>query len=314
MNPLQFSFIYFLDLLIGDPKWVPHPVRLIGWEIDRFFKLSRYINSPTKKRTFGFVMALTVIGSTYLFTRYILVVSRYINPTMSWVIGTYLGVTTLATKSLHKESQKVISALIKGDINDARKALSFLVSRDTSGMDQKKILSTLIETIAENISDGVIAPMLYLVIGGVPVAMAYKAASTLDSMVGYRHEPYREVGWASARLDDILNFIPARLTSILIIVGAFILRLDFKKAFQVVLRDAKKHASPNAGYPEAAIAGALGIKMGGPSVYFSRLVEKPEIGDQLNEVDLSTYNTAILLLYITSIIMFILSCVFLVII
>lgn len=186
----------------------------------------------------------------------------------------------LAMKSLKTESMKVFDALMQKDINQARKRLSWLVGRDTEILSSEEVIKADVETIAENTTDGVIAPMIFMAIGGAPLGFAYKAINTLDSMVGYRNEKYRYFGTASARTDDAANFIPARIAGILMVVSAFLLRYDGKNAWKCFLRDRNKHLSPNSAQTESACAGALGIQLGGTHDYFGKAVEKPTIGDE----------------------------------
>jgi adenosylcobinamide-phosphate synthase len=188
-------------------------------------------------------------------------------------------------------------------VNEARKWLSWIVGRDTDGLDREGILRATLETLAENLSDGVIAPLFYLLIGGVPLALAFKAASTLDSMVGYKNDRYRHFGWASARLDDLWNYIPARLTARLIVGAAWARGWDWRAARRIWLRDGRKYPSPNAGLPQAALAGALGIRLGGPASYGGVRKEKPYLGDDNSEITLSEYRQTIFVLYATSAVM-----------
>jgi adenosylcobinamide-phosphate synthase len=191
----------------------------------------------------------------------------------------------------------VITHLAAGEVELARRALAMIVGRDTAELDQEGILKACIETVAENASDGVIAPLFYLFLGGPILALLYKAASTLDSMVGYLDDRYRQLGWASARLDDLLNLLPARLTAALMVLAALLLGFDARQGVRMVRRDARKHKSPNAGYPEAAAAGVLGIQLGGPAVYLGQRMEKATLGDSQGPITLESYRQMILLLY-----------------
>jgi adenosylcobinamide-phosphate synthase len=191
----------------------------------------------------------------------------------------------------------VVDLVAAGDLDNARRSLSMIVGRETAHLTEEEILRACIETVAENSSDGVIAPLFYLCLGGPVLAMIYKAANTLDSMVGYRDDRYREIGWASARLDDWLNLLPARLTGLLIVVVSFPLGLNGWAALKLMLRDARKTSSPNAGFPEAAAAGALGIQLGGPAVYFGAEVMKPTLGDADRPVTVASYRDMVRLMY-----------------
>jgi adenosylcobinamide-phosphate synthase len=212
----------------------------------------------------------------------------------------WLAYTTIATRSLDQESRKVAKALQEGNIQKARQSLSQLVSRDTGSLDEKGIIRALLETVSENLSDGIVAPLLFLALGGPVLAIAYKAVNTMDSMVGYQNERYRHFGWVAARADDWSNWIPSRICTLLIALAAACMRLDWRKSLLVARRDARKMKSPNAGYPEGAAAGALGIQLGGSSVYFGQVVTKPTLGDPGPPLSLQHYRLLIRLMYVTS--------------
>ncbi len=266
-----------IDLLIGDPRWFPHPVRLIGLAITGLEKILRKIFPPLIG---GAVLTVFIVGTTFLGAYYLEGFLRGL-PFGDWATA-FLVSTTIALKGLTGEARKVLAHLKNGSpeaLESARGALLALVGRDTAALDGKGVIRAVIESLAENASDGVIAPVFYYAIGGFPLAMAYKAVNTLDSMVGYRNERYILFGKASARLDDIANYIPARLTGFFISIAAFLPGLDMKKAFTIMLADGGKHPSPNSGVPMAAMAGALDLTLGGPAVYGGRLVDKPFIGN-----------------------------------
>jgi adenosylcobinamide-phosphate synthase len=305
---------YALDILIGDPERLPHPVRIIGRfvkRIERFLKKrieasadrsrdmtkSEDPDTSGKERKAGLLLVIIVVGTTYgifylissiLLSPGVLAVTRY----LSLIVFVYLISTALATRELIKSARSVILAIDEGDTPNARRRLSHIVGRDTDSLDGKGILKATIETLAENASDGVIAPLFYFSIGGLPLAMTYKAINTLDSMIGYRNERYRNFGWAAARLDDIANFIPARITGILIVFACLLSSLfrlpspiSWRNAYRVMLRDGRNHLSPNSGIPEAAMAGGLGVQLGGPSVYGGMLVKKPYIGEEIQSTE-----------------------------
>lgn len=211
-----------------------------------------------------------------------------------------MAYTTLALKGLHQESRKVIRALEEEDLAEARKALSLIVGRDTEGLDEEAVLRACIETVAENSSDAVIGPLFYLWLGGPLLAVAYKVVNTLDSMVGYRNERYREVGWASARLDDLANWIPARLTGLAMVAVAPLIGLSGPHGWRILRRDRQAHSSPNAGWPEAAAAGTLGIQLGGASTYQGVLCDKPTLGDPSSPISTAHYGAMIRLMYGTA--------------
>ncbi len=301
MSPFALISAYILDLLLGDPQWFPHPVRLIGRLISGLEKVLRKIHSsPFWLMLAGGLLAGTVCGITFLAT---LLLIRFLGD-LSWVAGLagsiFLAYTTLATRDLHVETRKVLRALEGGDLTQARRELSFLVGRDTEHLDEPEILRALVETIAENISDGVIAPLFYLALGGPAWAMTYKAINTLDSMVGYKDERFRDIGWASARLDDVANFIPARISGFLIILSSSILRKPWRDSWPILMRDRGKHESPNSAWPEAAMAGALGVRLGGLNYYFSRPNQKPFIGDRKKDLERIDVREAWKILYLSS--------------
>jgi len=285
INPVPFSplvivFAFALDMIAGDPERFPHPVRWMG-RLITFVEAqlrSRLPKTQAGERLGGALLWVTVVGSAYLLTLAALYLAYKVSPTLSLVIAVYFVWAGLSVKSLGDEAMAVVRALEKG-LDEARACLSRIVGRDTADLKEEGVLKAAVETVAENASDGVIAPLFFLAIGGPPLMMAYKAVNTLDSMVGYKNGRYRHFGWFSARADDAANFIPARITGGLIVSASFILGYNWVKSAAILLRDRKKHPSPNAGVPEAAMAGALGVQMGGPSYYGGVLSAKPLIGD-----------------------------------
>lgn len=285
-----FIVAFVLDLLIGDPKWLPHPVRIIGRAISKTETiLRRVFKTPFQEKVGGVLLAVGITLLTLISTIFLVLGLNFIATTFQGIaliptiLLVYLTSTTIATKELISAGQSVISSNIAGDIESARANLSMIVGRDTHELSEKDILKATIETLSENLSDGIVAPLFYLAIGGIPAAMVYKAINTLDSMVGYRNDRYINFGWASARLDDIANYIPARISGILIAISSLFVFRSLSRAcdsFRTLIEDGKKHLSPNAGIPEAAIAGALGVRLGGPSTYNGTLVQKPYIGKE----------------------------------
>lgn len=259
-----------LDMLIGDPRWLPHPVVAIGKAISA-------LEGPLRKKfiakTGGFVLCAVIVSMTF---GAFYLIQELLDILPFGFIGTAFFLSmTIALRGLIFEAGKILLALRRGDINKARSNLKALVGRDTGNLDERGIARAVIESVAENASDGVIAPVFYYILGGLPLAMAYKAVNTLDSMVGYKNEKYREFGFASAKLDDLANFIPARLTGIFISLAS---GRNFLRSLKVMMRDGGSHPSPNSGRPMAAMAGALGIELGGPAVYQGMLIQKPSIG------------------------------------
>ncbi|HSR13506.1 MAG TPA: adenosylcobinamide-phosphate synthase CbiB [Thermodesulfobacteriota bacterium] len=304
MPALSILSAYILDLVLGDPQWFPHPVRLIARLISLLEKLFRGLGSSAVWLQFsGVLLAVAVCGATYAFT---VLIIRWADVFSAWAaagVSVFLAYTTLATRDLHVETRKVVRALEAGDLPLARRELAFLVGRDTADLDEEGIARALVETIGENISDGVIAPFFYLGLGGSAWAMTYKAVNTLDSMVGYRNERYLHLGWASARLDDAANFIPARLSGFIVVAAAFLLGKPWRDSLRILLRDHDKHHSPNSAWPEAALAGALGVRLGGLNYYFGKPDRKPLIGDGPRKISMQDVREAWKILYVSSLIM-----------
>jgi len=223
------------------------------------------------------------------------------------IFSIFLAYTTLSIRGLKDAGFKVLNALQKNDLPEARKALSMIVGRDTTNLEEPEIVRATIETVAENSSDGGIAPLLYLIIGGVPLAMTYKAINTLDSMLGYKNERYLHFGWASAKLDDLVNWVPARITGLLLIIATLLLRGKAGASWKIMLRDARNHPSPNAGFPEAAVAGAFGLKLGGTNSYGGKQETRPFMGDGTRNVDPSDIKKVVRLNYIVPLLLLFLS-------
>jgi adenosylcobinamide-phosphate synthase len=298
MSAALAAAAFGLDLLLGDPRGWPHPVVWIGRLIGGLEAL--WTRLCGRSYGAGVLLTLSTLAVAGGAAWGGLALARTLHPWLGVAVSLWLAYGCLALRALHLESLAVVQRLEAGDLAGARQALSMIVSRDTAVLDEAGVLRAAIETVAENTSDGVVAPLFYLCLGGPLLALLYKAVSTLDSMVGYRSERYRAVGWASARLDDLLNLVPARLTGVLMVVAAFLLRLDAAGAWRCLRRDARKHLSPNAGFPEAAAAGALGVRLGGPAVYSGRTVEKATLGDDRRPVTIDSYRGAVRLLYLSS--------------
>ena len=287
---------FIIDLIIGDPKSLPHPVRLMGSVISRGESLLRkYISTGRGLFWGGALLSVTLVSISFLVPYLIL---RTLPGIWALILNMLFLGMLLSTKSLKKESMRVYHALREDKLTEAQKRLSMIVGRDTDSLNKEQITKATVETVAENTSDGVIAPLFFFTLGGAPLCFAYKAVNTLDSMIGYKNEKYLYFGRFAARLDDILNYLPARLTALLMIAGAFLLKLDYKNACKIYLRDKNKHPSPNSGQPEAAAAGALGIELGGASYYGGKLVKKEKIGDRIKSAtheDIFTINRLMLI-------------------
>ncbi len=281
--PLIIAAAYMLDRMLGDPWWLPHPVRWMGGYISFLESgIRRVATGPLGERIGGVVLWITVCATVFVLSRTVLGLTSGLP---YFIVATYLAYTTIAARSLQAAVDSVIDALENGDLRGARRRLSLIVGRDTGSLSEEEVYRAAIETAAENTSDGIIAPLFYLALGGPPLALLYKAVNTLDSMVGYRSERYRHFGWFSARADDVANFIPSRLTVFFTVLGALFFHLNWRRAVAVALRDGRNHPSPNAGYPEAAASGALGVQLGGASYYSGRCVEKRVIGSGLSSPD-----------------------------
>lgn len=303
MHPdsLIIFLAFLLDLIIGDPRWLPHPVVAIGRLISLLdHKLRR---SWLNERLAGVVLLLTVVMTSSGVTWFLLKMFSAVEPMLGWTAAILVSSTCLASRSLHIESSRVASALLAGDLPLARHYLSFIVGRDTDQLDEPEIWRAVVETVAENTSDGIIAPFFWLTIGGPVAAIAYKSVSTLDSMVGYKNSRFLHVGWASARMDDVLNYIPARLSALLLVIAAPLSGGSASRAARIVFRDRWKHPSPNSGHPEAAAAGALGVRLGGASCYNGAFSWKEFIGDSLHPLDEGAYYGMIRLMYISTLLM-----------
>ncbi len=303
--PTLFLLAYALDWLIGDPLWLPHPVRWMGRLIHIGERSLRpFGTAPGVEFVSGLILTIIVVATFGIGSWVLLLSLSSWNQSLAMVVTFYLATSTLATRSLINEASAVKSFLENGDLLSARQQIARIVGRDTQNLDEPQIIRAVTETLAESASDGIVAPMLYLAIGGVPLALAYKAINTLDSMVGHRGKSYEYFGKSAARLDDVVNFIPARLTALLLVGAAWTLRLDFRRAWHVMRRDGGKHASPNAGRPEAAMAGALGVRLGGTNFYDGEVHHGQYLGDSHAALDQQALRNALRLTICVSVLMF----------
>ena len=288
--PLTVGFI--LDSLLGDPLWLPHPIRWFG-KLISFFELK--LNRGSNPKLKGFFTAFILVSFTYLSFLGLIKISEisiYLYYTLSSILVFY----GLANRSLINEALKVEHILNADGILAGRKQLSYIVGRDTSQLSQNQIRVAVLETLSENLSDGVIAPLFYYAIGGVPLMLTYKMINTLDSMVGYKNKRYANFGYASAKLDDIVNYIPARITALLMVIITFSYR-----GMKYIFIFGNKHSSPNAGYPESALAGILNCQFGGDNIYHGKLIKKPHIGFNLRVISRRDITKTCLINYFTSI-------------
>lgn len=279
---------FLLDLLLGDPQWFSlHPIRLIGKLITLGERIFRKIAGNSKQALLvaGMLLAFLVAGISFFIPLVILFFCSKVSPILQIAVESVMCYFLFATKSLKTESMKVYQELEKKDLQGARKAVSMIVGRDVEQLDETGVAKAAVETVAENTSDGVVAPILFAIIGGAPLGFFYKAVNTMDSMIGYKNEKYMFFGRFAARLDDVVNFIPARFSAWIMLFVAYLLPgMNGKKAAQIYGRDRKNSSSPNAGQTEAVCAGALQIEILGPAYYFGKLYEKPTIGDNIEPV------------------------------
>lgn len=289
----------FIDFILGDPSWFPHPVIMMGHLIRFTEKKVRKIFK--NKILGGGLLWFIVVGSSFGLLFWMIRLAGKISPLLAFSLQTLLMWNCISTKCLAVEAEKVGSAVRTGDLALSRTRISYLVGRDTSELSFAEILRATVETVAENTVDGTIAPMFYAVLGGAPLMVAYKACNTLDSMVGYKNEDYIELGRASALIDDLVNFIPARLSIALISFSAPLVGLSGREAWRIGLRDRKNHLSPNSAHAEAAFAGALGVRLGGTNVYFGKKVEKPTIGEPIKRLEAEDISRSNRLLFATTI-------------
>lgn len=291
---------FLLDLAVGDPRWLPHPVVSMGKVISHGEALLRTGNSRRDFLT-GMALSFFVIAISASTAWALVALFHWLPFWLSFIATSALASTTLATRGLINAVRRIEAPLRAGDLTTAREKLAHIVGRETAHLNQDKVLRASLESLAESTCDGIVAPLFYLFVGGVPAAMAYKAISTLDSMIGYRTERYFYFGKFAARLDDVANYVPARLTAGFMIIATLALRLHPARALRVAWRDHANHLSPNAGYPEAALAGAFGIRLGGTSVYFGQKIAKPYLGDDLTAVKIEMLKEGRVLCLVTAI-------------
>lgn len=292
---------FLLDLLLGDPRGLPHPVVLIGALIDKLRELSLKVfpNTPKGERLAGlFIWIITAVFSYCIPALLIYLVMR-VGYWYGLVLESLMCWQCIAARSLKTESMKVYDELQKGDLDGARKALSMIVGRDTEVLDEKGVVKAAVETVAENTSDGIVAPMLYFAIGGAPLAFLYKAVNTMDSMLGYIDPPFTNLGFFPAKIDDIFNFIPARISALLMLLAGALQKLDVKNGWRIFRRDRYKHASPNSAQTESMCAGLLDIQLAGDAVYKGVLHKKEFIGDPIREIEKEDIPRANRLMYMT---------------
>ena len=294
---------YILDLILGDPYCFPHIIRLIGNLISKTEEILRRIFKKSNKGEFiaGVFLVIFITVIPTILTIFILKICESFSVYLRLMIESLICYQLLATKSLKKESMKVYKELNKNDLEAARYKVSMIVGRDTKVLSEEGVTKATVETIAENTSDGIIAPMIYMIIGGAAFGIFYKAVNTMDSMVGYKNEKYLYFGRCAAKLDDVLNYIPSRISAYLMILASFIIKMNWKNAYKIYKRDRYNHSSPNSAHTEAVCAGALEVQLAGDAYYFGKLYKKKTIGDSLRKIDCEDIKKANELLYTTSI-------------
>lgn len=299
---------FILDFLFGDPVWLYHPIRLIGALIAFLEKQFRRICKDQKNAQFvagGLLWILVVLVSVVVPCLFLYAAGR-VHPVLRFLLESFWCWQLLAAKGLKQESMKVYAEVKKGDLPGARKAVSMIVGRDTQCLDEAGVVKAAVETVAENTSDGVTAPLLFMMIGGAPLGFFYKAVNTMDSMIGYKDEKYLYLGRCAAKMDDVLNYIPARLSAFLMIAASWVLKMDARGAWRIYLRDRRKHASPNSAQTESVCAGALQIRLAGDAWYFGKLYKKDYIGDDIRPVEAEDIPGADRLMYGTAVLTFLL--------
>ncbi len=296
---------YFLDLIIGDPYWLPHPVRIIGKVIEYLERTLRKNNQNQQtEKIKGIILTVITVGLSYFIIYFLIYTAGIISPGLKFAFSSFFIFTTLSTKNLGEEAFSVYRALKEDNLELARKRVSRIVGRDTKDLNEEEIVRATIESIAEGTVDGIISPLFYAVLGGAPLATAYKAVNTLDSMVGYKNEKYLYFGWFSAKLDDLVNYLSARISVLLIPVASLLVRQRGLMALRAIFRDGRKSPSPNAGIPEAGFAGSLGIQLGGVNFYRGLKEYRPILGEKLKEISPKDILKAILLSCTVSMLMF----------
>ena len=293
---------FVLDLLFGDPAWLPHPVVYMGRAISALERRlrARLPRTPQGELLGGAILAFCLPVGTFLLTSLVCLGAAALSPWLGLAVQMFWCGQALAAKGLAQESTNVYVELKKGSLPAARKAVSRIVGRDTEALTAEGVTKAAVETVAENASDGVIAPLLYMLLGGAPLALTYKAINTMDSMLGYKSEKYLYFGRAAAKLDDVANYIPSRLAALLWIMAAAFTRNDAKGAWRIWRRDRRNHASPNSAQTESACAGALGVQLAGPAYYFGEYYPKPTIGDPLRPIEPEDILRADRMMYVAS--------------
>lgn len=301
IDPLTWCILaaFALDLVLGDPRWLPHPVRLFGLASRGLEALFTALLG--RNHFAGVLFTLAIVGSAYWGTWILIRFASGYDEKIGFAVTIYLLFTSFAARDLDRHATRVGRALEQGDLPGARRNLSMIVGRDTAELDERETVRGAVESVAESTLDGVVAPLFFAFLGGAPAAMAFKAASTLDSMVGHKNERYLRFGWASARLDDVLNWLPARIAQVLYPLASLLVGLRAAPTWQVAWRDGRKSPSPNAGISEAALAGALGVRLGGINTYDGVPEERAHLGESLRDLECRDVRRAVAWMYASSI-------------
>ena len=295
---------FLLDLILGDPGWLPHPIRWMGEWIQRWEPYFRRFNFSLTAS--GCLFAISLVIGTFMITWGILFIANAIHLYLYVIIQIIFIYYTLSVKSLRSAAMDIYRTLKCGKLQEAKHKLSHIVGRDVEPLDEQGVMRGTVESVAENLVDGVVSPLFFAAVGGAPLALTYKMINTLDSMVGYKDERYLKFGRCAARLDDVANFIPARLSILIISLAAIIMKGPGRETFITAIREGRNHISPNAGFPEAAFAGELGVKLGGPNYYKGNLVNKPYIGAHLGDIEVEHIRQACHLMVISALLCLIL--------
>ena len=312
LNIIYIIIAAIVDFILGDPNWLPHPIIYIGKLINKLEIFFRKVAKTNKGlKICGGVIVLIVSVVTYLIPFTLLYVLRA-NIYVFHISNIIIIWTTLASKSLYNAGIEVYNPLIEGNIEEARVKLSYIVGRDTKDLNEREIIRATVETISENTSDGIIAPMIFALLGGAPLAMTYKGINTMDSMLGYMNEKFRFIGFFPAKVDDVFNFMPARITGVLMCFISPFIGGSIISTFKIMIRDRKNHKSPNCAYPEAATAAALKVQLGGTNIYFGEVMLKPTIGDNLRELEISDVHQTNKIMYLSEVLLLFLLAIYLV--
>lgn len=295
-----------MDFIFGDPSWLYHPVRIIGKGIELGERILRKLFREKHLVLAGAVLWVFIAGVSFLIPLGLLFLAQKLHPGVRFALETFWCFQILAARSLCRESGKVYDRLQEDDLPGARRAVSMIVGRDTESLTGEGVTKAAVETVAENTSDGVTAPLIYMMIGGAPLGFLYKAVNTMDSMLGYKNDRYLYFGRIPAGMDDVFNYIPARITALAMIAAAYLTGLDGKNAWKIYRRDRKKHASPNAAQTESVCAGALRVQLAGDAVYFGKLYKKEFIGDRLRPIEPRDIKRAQRLMYVTALLLLLL--------